>query len=150
MDNQPPPAPSPILVADTPEAFDMLRGVLASQGPLVRAGTLEEAKKLVHGDTRLVICGCHFDEGRMYELLRWMRTQPALVATPFLSIRVLEGALDDAMYESVKIATRVLGGDGFVDLYRWQRKYGPDKAAARLAEGVRQLADGTPGWAGSE
>src|SRR5206468_896761 len=110
----------------------VLSATLAGEGSLVAAASLRQAKRILADDTALVICGCHFDEGRMYDLLRWMRSQPSLRSTPFLSIRVHEGGLDDALYESVKIATHALGGNGFVDLYRWQRKYGEDQAARRL------------------
>src|SRR5690348_10462447 len=108
----------PIVVADTGDAVDQLQQSLAGVWPLASAQTLAGARQAVNGDTPLILCGCHFDEGRMYDLLRWVRGQPALRHIPFLTTRVLEGELDDAMYESVKIATGALGGNGFVDLMR--------------------------------
>jgi hypothetical protein len=74
-----------------------------------------------------------------------MKARPGLNAIPFLTIRAQEGELEDAMYESVKIATSALGGNGFVDLFRWQRLYGPARAARQFAERVAALALGTPG-----
>lgn len=141
---QPFQASFPIVIAETPEAFGRLRSTLDGEGPLVHARSLQDARQAVGADTALVVCGCHFDEGRMYDLLRWMRAQPQLKSTPFLAIRVLEGGLDDTMYESVKIATHALGGDGFVDLHRWERRYGREQAASRLAQRVRALCLGAP------
>jgi hypothetical protein len=128
-------------VADRGDALAMLRAGVANL-PLAAAATLDDAKRLVTEHTPLVLCDCHFDDGRMYDLLRWMKAGARLAGVPFLAIRVRQGELDDAMYESVKIATRALGADGFVDLYRWQQRYGNAPAAQRLMERITQLALG--------
>ena len=133
----------PIVVADSAVAVERVRGTLAAMpfGQVV-ANTLPEAEAAVTADTPLVICGCHFDDGRMYDLLRYLKARPALAGIPFLSVRVLAGELDDAMYESVKIATHVLGGDGFIDLFRWRRLYGEAEADRQFAQRVGELARG--------
>jgi hypothetical protein len=94
----------------------------------------------------LVVCGCHFDEGRMYDLLRHMKATPELARVPFMAVRCVEGdmALDDALFESVKIAVRALGGNAFVDLLRWQRRHGEAEAAHRLTQLVQDLAQNPP------
>ena len=144
-----PPATTAIVVADTGEAFAALREGLGTDLPLVNAATLAQAKRLVTGRTPLVLCDCHFDDGRMYDLLRHLKSVPELSAVPFLAIRMQEGQLDDAMYESVKIATRALGGDGFIDLFRWRMKYGPQAASRKLAERLALLASGSGNWEAS-
>ena len=140
----PPPPPatrSPLGVADTAAGVELLRGALA-EAPfgLVGAHTLPHARAAIVPETPLVICGCHFDEGRMYELLRHLKAQSALTTVPFLSVRTLAGELDDAMYESVEIATHVLGGSGFIDLFRWRRRYGEAEAGRQFAQRVAELA----------
>jgi CheY-like chemotaxis protein len=138
-----PAVPPPIVVADSAPGFEQVRGTLsACPFPLVHAGTLASAKTAIVADTPLVLCSCHFDDGRLYELLRHLKARPALSTIPFLTVRVMAGELDDAMYESVKIATHALGGDGFVDLFRWQRLYGPDEARRQFTERVTALARG--------
>ena len=147
----PPPPPAlaaafaPILIADSPEAFALLRESLQGPFALHNVTTLEQARKLVQADTPLVICGCHFDEGRMYDLLRYMKSRPELADVPFLALRVLEGKLDDALYESVKIAIHALGGNGFVDLYRWKLRYGEGEARHRLTRCVQDMSRGKSG-----
>lgn len=136
-----PPAPAPhVLVADAARPFDALRKALISPFQLVHAATLDAAKAALADAPALVICGCHFDEGHMYDLLRHMKATPSLEHTPFLAIRILEGELDDALYESVKIAVRALGGNAFVDLLRWQRRWGVAEASHRLTQLVASLA----------
>jgi hypothetical protein len=140
MQPAPYPAAAPILVADTDEAVALVRDSLRGVMGVRHAATLEAAKRLLSEATPLVVCGCHFDEGRMYDLLRYMKSRPILAATPFLAIRVVKGQLDDALYESVKIATQALGGHGFVDLFRWQLRYGEAEASQRLSRTLEELA----------
>lgn len=138
---------APILVADQPESFDVFRRSLASAIPLVHASGFDEARAaLKEQRPALVVCGCHFDEGRMYDVLRFLKATPGLQHVPFMAVRCVQGELlDDTLYESVKIAVRALGGDAFVDLLRWQQRWGEAEAAHRLTQRVQQLAGTPPG-----
>jgi len=134
------PAPSTILVADNPDGIREFRRALSTSLALVPVTTMEEAKQALRQAPALVVCGCHFDEGRMYDLLRLLKATPHLERVPFMAVRCMEGELDDALYESVKIAVRALGGNAFVDLLRWQGKFGEAEATHRLTRLVEQLA----------
>jgi hypothetical protein len=133
-----------IVVADTPDSVQAFRAALTTPLPLVCVGTFEEARRALEPTPALVICGCHFDEGRMYDLLRLMKASPGLQRVPFMAVRCLEGELDDALYESVKIAVRALGGNAFVDLLRWQGRWGVPEASHRLTQLVHTLASAPP------
>jgi hypothetical protein len=135
-----------ILVADTPEGVAAFRRALPPAALLVPAYSVDEARALMEPPPALVVCGCHFDEGRMYDLLRHMKATPELARVPFMAVRCVEGdmALDDALFESVKIAVRALGGNAFVDLLRWQRRHGEAEAAHRLTQLVQDLAQNPP------
>jgi hypothetical protein len=139
-------SPTPrILVADTADSLAVLRDALTSAASLVPAATLDQAKAALAVPPALVVCGCHFDEGRMYDLLRYMKASDVLSRVPFVAMRCVEGELlDDALYESVKIAVRALGGNAFVDLPRWQRRWGAAEAAHRLTHLVQTLAASSP------
>jgi hypothetical protein len=134
-----------IVVADHLESFQAFRDAFASGHPLVHAATFDEARAALADAPALVVCGCHFDEGRMYDLLRQLKAEAALRHVPFLAVRCVEGELlDDALYESVKIAVRALGGNAFVDLLRWQRRWGPADASQRLTHLVDSLVHASP------
>ncbi len=137
------PQTAPIVGADTEAALQHVRQMLGGRVQLAGAHTVAQAKAAITGDTPLVLCGCHFDEGRMYDLLRYMKARPQLEFVPFLAIRLLEGELEDALYESVKIATSALGGHGFIDLLRWQRLYGHEVASRQFSEAVAALVFGS-------
>jgi CheY-like chemotaxis protein len=131
-----------LLVADLPEAALVLRQSLTAPFTVREAATLDDAKQLLAQEVpSLVVCGCHFDDGRMYDLLRHLKATARLSKVPYLAVRCLEGELDDSLYESVKIAVRALGGSGFVDLRRWQGRYGVAEANHRLTRLVETLAE---------
>lgn len=137
-------SPSRIVVADEPESFDAFADALHSSFALAHVASFERAKAALAEPPALVVCGCHFDEGRIYDLLRYVKADPALAQVPFMAVRCVEGELlDDALYESVKIAVRALGGHTFVDLLRWQRRWGAAEASHRLTALVESLA-GSP------
>jgi CheY-like chemotaxis protein len=131
-----------ILIADTPEGVQAFRQALSTTLPLQAATSLEQARQAVQEPPAVVVCGCHFDEDKMYDLLRHLKASPPLDKVPFVAVRCVEGemALDGALYESVKIAVRALGGNAFVDLLRWQRRYGEAEANHRLTRLVETLA----------
>ncbi len=129
-----------ILVADLPEACAAFRAALAGSYALTAVHTLEQARAALAEGPDLVVCGCHFDEGHMYDLLRYLKASADTVRLPFLATRCVPGELlDDALYESVKIAVRALGGNAFVDLLRWQRRWGTAEASHRLTQLVESL-----------
>ena len=130
-----------ILLADTPEGVHAFREALATNIAVVPVTTFERARAALDSVPALVVCGCHFDEGRMYDLLRVLKATPELQRVPFMAVRCLEGELDDALYESVKIAVRALGGNAFVDLLRWQRRWGAPEASHRLTHLVQTLVN---------
>lgn len=134
-----------ILVADHAEAFDAFRAALAGPFDLQHVTTLEQAKAALMDPPALVACGCDFDEGRVYDLLRFVKAAPGLGEVPFIATRCVEGELlADALYESVKIAVRALGGNAFVDLSRWQRRWGEAEASTRLTHLVENLTSEPP------
>jgi hypothetical protein len=134
-----------VLVADTPESFEVFRDALTSPFTLVHATTLDAARQTLEPPPALVVCGCHFDEGRMYDLLRLLKATKGLSNVPFMAVRCVPGELlDDTLYESVKIAVRALGGNAFVDLLRWQRRWGPAEASHRLTHLVQTLTAAPP------
>ena len=134
-----------ILVADVPESFAVFRAALAGSYTLLPARSLEQARVALPEGPELVVCGCHFDEGRMYDLLRIVKATPGMERTPFLAVRCVPGELlDDALYESVKIAVRALGGNAFVDLVRWHQRWGAAEASHRLTRLVESLVEAGP------
>jgi CheY-like chemotaxis protein len=81
-----------ILVADIPEGRERVKQALKDQPhELVLTDSLREAKELLkHGGAHafdLIICGMHFDDSRMFDLLQFVRRYDTLEELPFVVIR---------------------------------------------------------------
>jgi hypothetical protein len=139
-------SPARILVAAHADAFDVFRQALARPHALEHAASFDEAVGALRSPPALLVCGCHFDEGRMFDLLRTFNRLPACKGVPFLAVRCLRGntTLDDTLYEGVKIAVDALGGQGFADVLWWQQQFGAAEASRRLGAIVDKLLQASP------
>jgi PleD family two-component response regulator len=103
-----------ILVADHSDAriSAMLNGHDLS---FVR--TLDEAKSTLTGrNFDLIVIGVHFDESRMFDLLRHVRWQERHRATPVVCVLSAEFARHAIANEGLEIAVKALGGTAYLDL----------------------------------
>jgi hypothetical protein len=129
-----------ILIAVTREHIPALIQVLEADFELIFCSSLEHAKSLLDGRIDLIACDTHFDDCRMFDLLRLSKANPTTRPIPFLCLRVVEGELDQTLYQSVDIASTALGAARFVDLFRLKRKCGEEDALKNLRNLVEKLA----------
>ena len=103
-----------VLVADHADA--RLSAILAAY-ELIFVRTLDEAKAALSGrNYDLVIIGVHFDESRMFDLLRHVRGEERHRATPVVCVLTAEFARHAIAAEGLEIAVKALGGTAYVDL----------------------------------
>src|SRR5262245_55566601 len=103
-----------VLVADHTEA--RLSAILAAHN-LVFVRTLDEAKSVLAGrNFDLIVIGVHFDESRMFDLLRYVRWQERHRATPVVCVLTADFTRQAIATEGVEIAAKALGGTAFLDL----------------------------------
>lgn len=126
------PALRRILAADVPQGIQTLRNVLTAEAEIVVASTMEEAMSLLKGGADLIVCGIHFDESRMFDLLRVAKADPATRPIPFLCFRDMESELAQPVLESLQIACNALGAVAFVDLFQLRSVYGVREAHERF------------------
>src|SRR5437868_6976999 len=117
-----------ILVAVGQESIQGVTNALKGHYDLVCCTSLEEARSALDKSIDLVLCGLHFDEGRMLDFLRYAKADPSTRPIPFICIKIAEGMLSQAIIQSIEIASRALGADRFVDLHEWIIKLGDTKA----------------------
>jgi len=104
--------PARILVADTPEGDRRIAGILAGYD-VVFARTLGAAQRaLADGGFSLALIGVHFDDSRMFDLLRTLQGSKV----PVVCIRSHHFASTSISIEGLQIATRALGCALFLDL----------------------------------
>ena len=106
---------------------------------LVPCVTLEMAKEVVRDNIDVILCGLHFDESRMFDLLRFVKADQSLRTIPFLCIKTLEGIVEPTFNESVKIATKALGAVGYFDLADRIVKVGHDRAKSEISDYIENI-----------
>jgi CheY-like chemotaxis protein len=135
-----------VLAAFTHHIIPYLERALGSYVDVVSVHTVEEALRRLEDDRliALVLCGVFFNESRMFELMREVRTiNPRL---PFIACRILPLELPRVSIEALTIALETLGAR-YVDVPRLEELYGPDQAQSEFRSAVlskipRQLVRG--------
>ena len=116
-----------ILVADHADA--RLAGLLAGHD-LTFASTLDQARSLlINRSFDLIVVSVHFDESRMFDLLRYLRGQERHRATPVVCVLTADFASHAIAAEGLEIAVKALGGTAYVDL-----KTSGDSEARRVVD----------------
>lgn len=117
-----------VLVAVPQSALPFVETVLGGFVSLVPIHRFDDAIEMLRSecDLALILCGVHFDESRMYDLLRLAReSQPHI---PFVACRVLEARLSHISLQAIAIAAEALGAKAFVDLPTLILEFGRENA----------------------
>jgi PleD family two-component response regulator len=131
-----------ILIADGPDIERRL-GALLKPHESRFVHTLGEAKRALPSDHyALIIIGVHFDESRMFDLLRHVRADERYRATPVVCV-VSQPFDTPISVEGLEIATRALAADAFVDFAKYAGREAGDAAIRGVVE--RLLGDEAPG-----
>jgi len=96
--------------------------------------TLSEAISSLHRDVESIVCEIHFDDSRMFDLLRLAKADPATREIPFVCFRDMDSHLAPPFLESLQIACKALGAVAFIDLFDLKARYGTKQADARFRE----------------
>ena len=116
-----------ILVADHSDAR---LSTLLSGHELSFVRTMDEARSVLAGrNFDLIVIGVHFDESRMFDLLRYVRWQERHRATPVVCVLSADFTSHAIAAEGLEIAVKALGGTAYVDL-----KMSGDTAARRVVD----------------
>jgi len=129
-----------ILVAATPSAFKTMRSALENRFSLTHCFNLDAARAaLDDAPVDLILCCTHFDESRMFDLLRYVKMQPALHRIPFMCAKIVEDEVSATYLQGVEIAARALGADSFIDFSHWKRIQGEQLAFDELTRTIHKL-----------
>jgi CheY-like chemotaxis protein len=139
------PALPTVLVADAPAGVATLENVLHGHARIVGTNATAEALSLMKGGVDLVVCGVHFDDSRMFDLLRLAKADPQTRALPFACFRDMQSELSDFLLQGLDIACSALGSDLFVDLLSLKKRHGIEEADAQFRRLLlRLLEPGSP------
>jgi hypothetical protein len=128
-----------VLAAFPPSAMAKVAEILDAHVELVAVRSMAQAGERLANlpGVALVLCGVHFDESRMYDLLRHVRGE--LPKLPFVCCRIIEAELAKISRESIRIAAASLGASAFIDYPALVEQLGEQEAAHRLRSLVLAL-----------
>lgn len=110
------PAPTRVLVADTPEMDAKIRDCLPDHDLAFVRTMYDAISKLRHDGFHLIVIGLDFDESRMLELLQYVRSLPIYKDVPVVCVHADHMNLSEAVMRNIDVAVKALGGIGFLDL----------------------------------
>jgi hypothetical protein len=110
-------------------AISSLERVLDGHVGFLPVHSLFQAKAVLQSNAEgisLVACGVHFDESRMFDLLRYVRE--SFPRIPVVCSRVLEMQFPQISLESIALSAASLGAVTFFDLPGRAKEVGRDAA----------------------
>src|ERR1700712_1748739 len=105
-----------VLVAIRPEDEDVMRRVFGEEFEVINCLTLAEAQAALSADLAMIACGVHFDDGRMFDLLKLVKSEPRLSGIPFWGVLRDEGLLSSAITRGIRTAMKSMGANGLFNL----------------------------------
>lgn len=127
-----------VLVAIRPEDIDVMRRVFGDEFEVINCVTLPEAQAALSADLAMIACGVHFDDGRMFELLKLVKADPKLSAIPFWGILRDEGLLSSAITRGIRTAIKSMGANGLFNLSQFNPGSDEDLAFRELRAAIRK------------
>ena len=126
-----------VLVAIRPEDADVMRHVFGDEFEVISCTTLAEAQAALGPDLTMIACGVHFDDGRMFDLLKQVKADPQLCAIPFWGILRDEGLLSSAITRGIRTAMKSMGANGLFNLSQVETEGQGDTAYRELRGAIR-------------
>lgn len=130
---------STVLLAVRPQGVERLTNVLAEDFSLIFCHSLSDVQEQLSPCIDAVVCGTNFDESRMFELLRTVKSDSRYQSLPFVCAKVLDGVLNESTYASVKKASTLMGASAFFDLAQASLHLGDAQAAEALRTTLHDL-----------
>lgn len=105
-----------ILAAVRERDADLVSAVLGGYFDFTLTHTLRAAEAAIDEQIGLIVCGVHFDQGSMFELLRIAKAHPVGRGIPFFLVLREETSHPQSVIKGIKGAATLLGADAFIDL----------------------------------
>jgi DNA-binding response OmpR family regulator len=124
-----------ILVADTPDSDRRLQEILSGH-EVILVRTLSEAQRLLAQQPfDLILTGVHFDDSRMFDLVRHVRARGE-TEPPVVCMRSQHFMSPGLSVEGLEIAARALSCNLFLDLTKYADDANGNAEVRRLLDGL--------------
>lgn len=115
------------------------KAILGDEFEVVFCHTMEDAQAAIDEQVGIVVCGVHFAQGAVFELLQFVRSNPASKQVPFFVMLDTAGRYNysPAIVHGLRAAAKALGATGFTDLSALVEKAGREDAIEILRRGIQ-------------
>ena len=125
-----------VLLAVRPEDLKLAQIVVGDIFDVVWCHTFKEALESLDASIQVVACGVHFDNGRVFDLLRHVRENSVTSKLPVFILLGAGSRYSPAIVHGIRSAAELLGVTAFSDLTGMAEKFGLDKIPSILREGM--------------
>lgn len=105
-----------VLVAIRPDDAQVMRRVLGDDFEVLACVSLAEAQAALTPTIDMIACGVHFDDGRMFDLLKFVKSDTSFAHIPFWGVLRDEGMLSTAITRGIRTAMKTMGANGLFNL----------------------------------
>ncbi|HJV50084.1 MAG TPA: hypothetical protein VJ652_01400 [Noviherbaspirillum sp.] len=126
-----------LLVAIRHEDVPLCNAIIDNAYHALFCHTYEQAVYCLDGSIYAVVCGVHFDNGKVFDFLRHVRTHPVAHDTPVFILLGNSSRYSPAIVHGMRRAAEVLGVTAFTDLIHLTDKVGREQAIEVLRDGLR-------------
>ena len=126
-----------LLLAIRPEDKPLATAIIDNDYHALYCHTYEQAQACLHEEIYAVVCGIHFDNGKVFDYLRHVRTHPTMRDIPVFILLGNSSRYSPSIVHGMRRAAEVLGVTAFTDLIRLIDKVGKERAVELLREGLR-------------
>ena len=125
-----------ILIADTPQGDGRISAILAGYDLVFVRSMAEAQRALEREEFALVLVGVHFDESRMFDLLRFMQSAGLRNGCAVVCMRSHHFDSPAITIEGLQIAAQALGCNLFLDLTWYADDDAGNRAIRTLLEAI--------------
>lgn len=113
--------------------------ILGTEFDVVFCHTLEDVHTAIDEHVGMVVCGVHFAQGAVFELLQFVRSNPVCKQVPFFVMLDTAGRYNysPAIVHGLRAAAKAMGATGFTDLSALVEKTGREEAIEILRRGIQ-------------
>ncbi|KIF79795.1 hypothetical protein TSA66_01435 [Noviherbaspirillum autotrophicum] len=133
-----------LLLAIRPDDKPLATAIIDDDYHAVYCHTYEQAQACLDEDIYAVVCGIHFDNGKVFDYLRHVRTHPAGRDIPVFILLGNSSRYSPSIVHGMRRAAEVLGVTAFTDLIRLVDKVGKERAIDLLRQGLRHPSKFNP------
>ncbi len=124
-----------IFIAGTADDIAHVEQILGQRHEYTVARATSEARiRLKEQSFDLIMIGVHFDESRMFDLLREIRKTPEYAETPIICFCMRDTPLTRTMHDSADVLSRRLGAWMYLDQQEYSVSKDPDAEMRRVIE----------------